>query len=240
MRIKLLSDLHFEHHDDAAELIQNLDSNFDLLVLAGDIDTHDRIEDTLSNFCREFPEVLFVPGNHEYYKSTPQSLEAILDVVNQQHSNLTIFYSRNRSASIQGLNFHGSTAWFRDDPGNLWYEHNLTDFSQISGLKPWVYGEQKKFQEHLEENLAQGDIVITHHLPSPICVAEQFKTSALNRFFVCDYSDMILDRKPKLWMFGHTHSAFDDYFGDTRLVCNPRGYPGELNIGFDVSKVVEI
>jgi hypothetical protein len=28
----------------------------------------------------------------------------------------------------------------------------------------------------------------------------------------------------KLWTHGHTHELFDYMIGDTRVVCNPRGY----------------
>ena len=30
----------------------------------------------------------------------------------------------------------------------------------------------------------------------------------------------------KLWTHGHTHDVFDYVIGETRIVCNPRGYYG--------------
>ena len=30
-----------------------------------------------------------------------------------------------------------------------------------------------------------------------------------------------------LWIHGHTHTRFDYRVRGTRVVCNPRGYPGE-------------
>ena len=45
----------------------------------------------------------------------------------------------------------------------------------------------------------------------------------------------------KLWTHGHTHHAFDYVIGETRVVCNPRGYEGyEGPTGWDPNKVIEI
>jgi len=30
----------------------------------------------------------------------------------------------------------------------------------------------------------------------------------------------------KLWVHGHTHDPYDYVIGETRVVCNPRGYIG--------------
>jgi predicted phosphodiesterase len=30
-----------------------------------------------------------------------------------------------------------------------------------------------------------------------------------------------------LWIHGHTHDPFDYEINGTRVICNPRGYPGE-------------
>ena len=240
MRIKLLSDLHFEHYKGVEEFISSLDREVDLLVLAGDIDVHPGIESTLAAFCSEFRQVLFVPGNHEYYPTYPLTFDATLQKIEASFANLTALYSGRRSSVIDGIRFHGSTGWFREDPFSASFARRVSDFTQIKSFVPWVYEEQQAFEAYLQENLASADVVVTHHLPSPICIADRFKTSTLNRFFVCDYSKLILDRQPRLWMFGHTHYAFDGLLGNTRLVCNPRGYPKEMNTGFDPNKVIQV
>jgi Icc-related predicted phosphoesterase len=50
---------------------------------------------------------------------------------------------------------------------------------------------------------------------------------------------MILALNPRLWIHGHTHTSFDYMIGDTRVVANPHGYPGE-NEEFNPSVIVEI
>ena len=42
-----------------------------------------------------------------------------------------------------------------------------------------------------------------------------------------DIEKVILDLQPKYWIHGHTHIPCQYDLGDTRVVCNPRGYPRE-------------
>ena len=82
---------------------------------------------------------------------------------------------------------------------------------------------------------------MTHHLPSQQCVAPQHKDSPLNPFFVCDMEDLILERQPSLWLFGHTHSSVDIQIGKTRLLCNPFGYADyEANPLFSNRLIIEV
>ena len=227
MKVRILSDLHLEHTGQRWRFIDGLDNSCDVLVLAGDIDSCLDVDRSLDMFCEKFSTVIYVPGNHEYFMSSPDKVHDILSVTGDKNDNLHYLHPESPTVEINGRTFHGSTWWFRDDPLSIHYERNMGDFNRISGFKPWVYEQQAKFQRHLEENLTEGDIVITHHIPSEFCVAKEWKGSMLNRFFVCDHTDLILDRKPALWLFGHTHTSFDDTLGSTRLICNPRGYPRE-------------
>ena len=42
--------------------------------------------------------------------------------------------------------------------------------------------------------------------------------------FVSDLSEMIEKHKPAVWVHGHLHQTYDYEVGETRIVCNPRGY----------------
>ena len=56
------------------------------------------------------------------------------------------------------------------------------------------------------------------------------------------YEDYIMDHPQiKLWTHGHTHERYDYMIGETRIVCNPRGYIGHEAIANDFElKVVEL
>jgi len=86
-------------------------------------------------------------------------------------------------------------------------------------------------------------VVVGHHTPSHLSCHPRFRDDReMNGGYHSDLSEFILDRpKIKLWTHGHTHESFDYKIGDTRVVCNPRGYSGHEAIAdtFEL-KVVEI
>jgi DNA repair exonuclease SbcCD nuclease subunit len=72
-------------------------------------------------------------------------------------------------------------------------------------------------------------VVVGHHSPSFQSVSEMYKAQTLmNGCYHSSLEEFILDRPQiKLWTHGHTHHPFDYMIGDTRIVCNPRGYESD-------------
>ena len=82
-----------------------------------------------------------------------------------------------------------------------------------------------------------------HHTPSHQSCHPQYKDDqVMNGGYHSDLSEFILDRPQiKLWTHGHTHQPFDYMIGDTRVVCNPRGYDGYEQTAVDFKlKCVEV
>ena len=70
-------------------------------------------------------------------------------------------------------------------------------------------------------------IVVGHHCPSEQSVASEYKGNLLNAAFRSQLDDFIEARPQiKLWLHGHTHHNFNYWIGETRVICNPRGYIG--------------
>jgi Icc-related predicted phosphoesterase len=91
--------------------------------------------------------------------------------------------------------------------------------------------DHKKMMDYIKiatENKTKQYVVVTHHAPSPISIAECYRHDTLmNGAFASDLSEFILNRPQiKLWTHGHMHNVSDYMIGDTRVVCNPRGYIG--------------
>jgi len=91
--------------------------------------------------------------------------------------------------------------------------------------------DHKKMLDYIRittEDKAKQYVVVTHHAPTPISIAECYRFDTLmNGAFASDLSEFILDRPQiKLWTHGHMHNVSDYIVGDTRVVCNPRGYIG--------------
>ena len=72
-------------------------------------------------------------------------------------------------------------------------------------------------------------MVVGHHAPSSLSVHERFvRDTIMNGGYYSDLSEFILDNpKIVLWTHGHMHDPCDYMIGDTRVICHPRGYPGE-------------
>ena len=91
--------------------------------------------------------------------------------------------------------------------------------------------DHKKMLDYIRiatEDKTKQYVVVTHHAPTPISIAEWYKHDTLmNGAFASDLSEFIMDRPQiKLWTHGHMHNVSDYVVGDTRVVCNPRGYVG--------------
>ena len=98
--------------------------------------------------------------------------------------------------------------------------------------------EHKVALEFLRKSVKPGDVVVSHHGPTWLSVAEQYQRNH-NGGFVSELSEMILDLEPALWFHGHVHQPFDYKVGDTRVLCNPHGYADE-NPNFDLYKYVRL
>jgi hypothetical protein len=86
-------------------------------------------------------------------------------------------------------------------------------------------------------------VVVGHHTPSHFsCHPKYADDQLMNGGYHSDLTEFMLDRPGiKLWTHGHTHELFDYTIGDTRVVCNPRGYIGYETIADNFNlKVIEL
>lgn len=253
MKIRLLSDLHTEFRLPYKTQSFAEYRGEDVLVLAGDIASGSSNTMDVIKFFRDqgFPQIVYVPGNHEYYGT---SIEDFNDKMIEKSCNFdNVHYLNRNSVEINGVVFIGATLWtnFRDD----WFaeqtaKRGIADFKYIKGFT--TSHAKQRFSDDLDfisketfNNQDKHCVVVTHFLPTDSCVAERFRDarfSDLNPYFANDLAKKIETFKDVTWLFGHTHDAVDAVCGSTRLVCNPHGYYNALNdgVGFDPFKTVEV
>jgi Icc-related predicted phosphoesterase len=243
MKIRILSDLHLEFFGSRwRAFVESLPTDCDVLVLAGDVCSPasgpPSLFDALSAFCDRFPHVVFVLGNHEYYRDDPPWLHTRIADAAHRIGRPSLSWLNRSSVTVNGQRFVGCSLWFPSVAGPSFA---LADFSMIHNFVPWVTNEAARDREFLSREVRPGDIVVTHHLPSERSVAPQFKGSPLNAYFVHDVESVMREREPALWVHGHTHSSCDYVAGKTRVVCNPYGYGAhDMNAEFDARKTVEV
>lgn len=240
MKILPISDIHLEFGGTADELVETL-ADADVCVIAGDF-TMARFLDTLradlKPFSEKYDQVIYVAGNHEYYKGEVEEVSKMLAVACQEYSNVHLLRP-DHPLVYKDQRFIGGTMWFPQGPNTWLGPKLLNDYRMIKNFTPWVYDQNTLFRAMLKEELTSTDIVVTHHLPSMNSVAPQYQREVSNIFFVSNQAMDINYRQPKLWIHGHTHEACDYKLGDTRVICNPKGYPYEGK-PFNPKLIVEV
>ncbi len=248
MKIQIASDLHLNHwpRSENVRLLEDLKTDADLLILAGDIISlaHHNIPrsyEHLQTFCANYPRVLFVPGNHEFYgTSIDAGTDELLEMehaLRRDHNFLALLPGRRLSYWGQG--FIGGTMW-QPSPRADEYAQPINDHTRIRDFTIDAPHAYRRFEEFATERMCPGDIVVTHHAPSNYSIAPEWVGHPCNRWFVTpEIEPLLIDRKPALWVHGHVHTPFDYEIGDTRVVCNPRGYQGE-GVAFNPRLVIEV
>lgn len=233
MKIHILSDVHIEHG-----AFTPPETQADVVLLAGDIGTG---VGGVRWAQRAFPrqQVLYVPGNHEFYgadiNATHRDMKAAA-----KGSNVLLL--DRQEVILGGVRFIGATLWTDFEVAGAPYRdmamhacrNGMADYSVIfkdaRTLRPAdTLSAHERDRDWLENHLrvpfAGPTVVITHHAPHPCSIAERFRHDLLTAGFVSDLTALMGFQG--LWVHGHTHDPFDYALGDTRVICNPRGYPRE-------------
>ena len=256
MRIQILSDLHLEFEGNS---IPPLVPGADLIVLAGDLApscTH-----RVGEIARQWAgvrNILYVPGNHEFYGSEINHAQRDLARACRQYG---ITLLDPGAVTIGGIRFIGATLWtdFRLEGGpagevlaHLEVGRLLSDFVGAIRLGDGNLSTHETARRHAKDRvfieceleLAQQAnlpaVVITHHAPSPRCIQPAFEGNRLNPGFASDLDKLIERFQPPLWIHGHMHSRIEETLGDTRVVANPYGYGPVEGRDFDPELIVDV
>ena len=258
MRISLLSDTHHNFGDSSGWPYPLPDH--DILVLAGDISEYvnspANLTEVLAHYrSRTDQPILYLPGNHEFYR---HDYHQALAWIRRDTDQFDIELLNCRSIRYGDVAFHGCTLWSdftlfgakQADLYGLYAEESVTDFYAI-GFENKVFRHTDCAELHrqerawLEKSLSSSEapynVVITHFAPVSQCIAERYQGDRLNPYFVAGCEDLAERFEPDLWLYGHTHQPDDFILGKTRFVNNARGYPRENSgIDFKPDKVLEI
>lgn len=260
MKIAVCSDLHLEF---GTIELKNTEGA-DVLILSGDImiaedlDRHpgDRgpyapveshryinssiYRDFLDNVNYEFPRVIYIAGNHEFYGGKwVKSLE-VLHKTMENYPN--VFFLERETLKVDDVTFIGSTLWTdmnKYDPLTLHATRDMmNDYRVITNdekgytkLRPSHTAERHRqslnyIRQIVAEKHDEKFVVVGHHAPSKLSTHPNYANDQImNGAYSSDLSEFIMDHPQiKLWTHGHTHHTFDYMLGETRIVCNPRGY----------------
>ena len=239
MKLLPVSDLHFEFHADHGEtLVRELERDVDVLIVAGDLANADGLFDALELLAGAFPEVVYVPGNHDWYRG---DRKLMADVRKRAADALSNVHWLDRDVvEIGGQRFVGTTLWFPDSHEARRWTINISDFSAIKDCDEWIWTEFEKDRAFLRDSIEPGDVVVTHHLPTRKSIVDRWVNDPLNCYFLGNVEDIVREAGARWWFHGHTHDSCDYKFGRTRVLCNPFGYPDAVNREFRGDLVVGV
>ena len=265
MKIAVCSDLHLEFQD----INLKNEEGAEVLILSGDImiaeDLHNhppvhpndpvnipnlgrrqetalRFRDFLSRCSFQFPHVIYIAGNHEFYHGRwKASLQHLRDECARYPN---VYFLENDIKVINEVSFIGATLWTDCNKGDPLTLHSLTDMmNDFRIIRNDEHGYTKLRPAHImyrhQQTLSylkavlpdmkdKKVVFVGHHTPSHQSVHERYKNDFLmNGGYHSDLSEFILDHPEiVLWTHGHTHEPFDYMIGTTRVFANPRGYGG--------------
>lgn len=266
MKIAIASDLHLE----MADLNLQNTENADVLILAGDIlvanDLHDHpkpetpyppgiiktlgsrqrkaqeYRDFISRCAFEFPHVIAIAGNHEFYHGKwIQSVQTLRDEYGMYPN---VHFLERDIFTLDDVTFVGGTLWTdmnNYDPLTLHAVSDMmNDYRMIrhdglgyTKLRPAHTVLRHRdtlsyFKTVIDDRKDSKIVVVSHMAPSYQSIHENYRNDKImNGAYYTELSEFILDRPQiKIWIHGHVHTDFDYQVGDCRVVCNPRGYVG--------------
>lgn len=194
----------------------------DILLVAGDVaEAHDPIWNECLSFLSDHYEfVIVVAGNHEYYNTSHKQLKE-----NAAKLPGNCHYLDCSTIDVGGVVIAGATLWFSNSGYTSQQRKKMNDFYAIPSIDRWLDDEHHKHVDFF--STVEADVWMMHHLPHPKSIDPRFINDSLNCFFVKDISEIIEARQPQVIVHGHTHSPCDYMVNETRVLCNPMGYPGE-------------
>ena len=216
------------------------------LFVAGDIGHYNRQNALLLQRLSERYEHLFVTwGNHDLYLVSSNALKKYGDSMHRLEAFkqmcdtlLNVTFLDGETVTYEGMHIWGSGLWYGVEDMAHWRTtmsdalrivmndgYRFVDFDDYGKKHVYRFDPNALYAREIEKlrNLKDADIVMTHVPPMlPDTIGKSWE-----QYYHFDGKEYVERIRPKLWLFGHLHRRYDFSSGETRLLCNPLGYPDE-------------
>jgi len=252
MKIRLLSDIHLEMSHIPYVMEPMADDKDSTLVLAGDIgllDVPQTYMDFLSSVSKQFKYVFWIGGNHEWYHGNIAK-----DTIEDAIKDFPNVFTNKLILDDENVVILGCTLWTDMAGGDEVCMHEsercMNDYHLIKTISNGVnyhkftpknsmmlhYKQKRQLFDDVDHYTQAGFnvVVASHHHPSFKGVQPQYAGHILNGAYCSVLDEDVEKRQIKYWICGHMHERISYEVGSTKVICNPRGYPGETrNNGFN-------
>ena len=223
MKFSLISDMHvdFPQPKTPYSLLE------ERVIVAGD--TSNGLEGLkyLQKLKSRGHTVYAVDGNHEHYRNRTQD-RSVAETTAR-------FREDHRRYHDEDIPIVLANGWYQVKNEAQWDSYmndkrmTCLNMETINALAEEEFKAIKNTLLEWKDTQRTG-IVVTHTAPCEETLNPRFSDHYSNEWYhnplmyplLGEFKDQIL-----VWCHGHTHEAADKQVNGTRVVCNPRGYPGE-------------
>ena len=246
MDFDLISDLHIDQWPADQKLNFNGLGTSLTCVVAGDISQSlTKSRDFLYQLADHYKQVIFVDGNHEHKNDYSNILDNCEWLEKELSKKQNITYLWDSTAVFGSTAIVGTNGWWTFD----YCEPEISRLEQIDffcskfnypehvAISIWDEAvENSEFltniiHEFNKTEMIEDIVVITHTLPrkdliTPAGYMETVDSTKLYNSQLNQIINLDVNKKIKLWCFGHYHEeACDKTIDGIRYVSNPRGRP---------------
>ena len=234
--VQIASDLHIEYKNDSIpDPLQFITPSADILILAGDIGSlykMHQLKGFLERLCPHFKNVLYIPGNHEFY-IVPENVHYVgmkclrkrLHTLANDIDNLYIL--DRKSVIIENICIVGCILWSNPEIKIPRYIVRINDVTN----KSYTLNHQqdlnyiKAMIQYCKDTKLKL-VVVTHYCPTLEPLKNARKKVKLYSLYATNLEHLLIKDQVDTWICGHIHSNFDFYSsGGTRVVGNQKGKP---------------
>ncbi len=249
MKLNFVSDLHQEFLGYKWDLVK---TDADVIILAGDIGQGVLgVEWAIRQSEKLDIPIIYIFGNHEYFKND----FSIIDHAKEYTDGTNVRVLNRDIVEFEDYRILGTTLWtdycLYGEPSKKVAMHAAQDCIADHSLITYdghifttedALSEHKKDLEFLNIALQSTDknIVVTHHAPTYHASHPSFRGDMCTPAFCSDLEGFIAERKPKVWISGHSHYAYRKQIWDTLCISNPKGYKFEGVLHFDPELIIEV
>jgi len=244
---QFLSDLHLEDNDEYLNPLDFVTPNSEILILAGDIGSlykKEQLQTFLFEICKLFKLVIYVIGNHEWYKMTNyaplphQVLEQRIKDINSLISNLYIL--NRKSIKIGNICIAGATLW--SNPMNNFNSY-IVRIHKINQEKyKELHNKDLNFIINIKKYCESNNLkllVVTHHPPT-LKVINNKKCKKNPNIYGTNLEYLFEDDIIKAWICGHTHKNYNTVINNCKIVSNQKGKDKDKILDFSKTKFIKI
>lgn len=223
MKFSLISDMHVDFPQPPTPY----DKLEEKVIVAGD--TSNGLEGLkfLAKLKRKGHTVYAVDGNHEHYRNASQNRSAAETTAR--------FREDHRRYHDEDIPIVLANGWYPVTDEQMWQDYmNDSRMCSISATDANVmaYNDYHFIRQYLEQwrDHQRKGIVVTHTSPCLENLNPRFDGHYSNEWYWNPLmSHLLIEFAPQIhvWCHGHSHHASETNVFGVRVICNPRGYPGE-------------